>query len=228
MSTRRKTVGRPPGRPAARTEGETRESLLQAATALFAERGVAATTFALISQRAGVTPAVVHYYFRDRDALIDAVVEERLAPLIASVWDPVEEGQTAPEMLRGVIERLLAGIERHPWVPSTWMREILNESGLLRSRVLRQLPIEKVRIVSQAMLYGQKEGVVHTDLDPVLIVFSTLGLAMVHAATAGFFAQIFHRGVPDRQLLARHITGVLLHGVERSKPTNRRSAAGER
>lgn len=228
MPNRNPSPRRPPGRPAARTEGETREWLLAAATALFAERGVAATTFTLIAQRAQVTPAVVHYYFHDRDALIDAVVRERIAPLIASVWDPVHERESAPGILRGVIERLAAGIEHNPWVPSAWMREILNENGLLRTRVLRYLPIEKVRLLSQAMQHGQKRGSVHADLDPVLIAFSTLGLVMVHMATANFFAQIFHRAVPDRQLLVRHIAGVLLHGVERAKPKGRRTAAGKR
>lgn len=228
MSTRRKNVKRLPGRPAARTEGETRESLLVAATGLFAEKGVAATTFASIGERAGVTPAMIHYYFSDRDALIDAVVQERFAPLITSVWDPVCEDETPVEMLQGVIERLVAGIESNSWVPSTWLREILNENGLLRGRVLPYLPLNKVRMVSEAMLRGQRGGLVNTDLDPVLIVFSTLGLVMVHTATAKFFAEIFHQEVPDGKLLARHIKGVLLHGVERAKPAGRKAASGKR
>lgn len=189
--------------------------LLAAATRLFAEHGVAATTFTRIAQRAGLTPAMVHYYFSDRDALIDAVVEERLVPLIGSVWDPVKPQDTASAILRGIVERLLEAIERSPWVPSTWMREVLNQDGLLRSRVLRRLPLEKVRLLAEAMMRGQKDGTAHADLDPVLIVFSTLGLVMLHSATARFFAEIFHRDVPDRKTLERHIAGVLLHGVER-------------
>jgi TetR/AcrR family transcriptional regulator len=217
MTSRRQAVKRPPGRPVARFEGETRELLLAAATRLFAEHGVAATTFTRIAQCAGLTPAVVHYYFSDRGALIDAVVDERLVPLIASVWDPVKPQEPAAVVLRGVVERLLEAIGHNPWVPSTWMREVLNEDGLLRSRVSRRLPLEKVRLLAAAMVRGQKQGTVHADLDPVLIVFSTLGLVMLHWATARFFAEIFHRDVPDRRTLERHITGVLLHGVERPK-----------
>ena len=72
-------------------------------------------------------------------------MEERLAPLIASVWGPVEADAAPEEAIRGIVERMLAGIEHMPWVPSTWMREVLNEGGLLRSRVLRHLPFEKIR-----------------------------------------------------------------------------------
>jgi hypothetical protein len=48
------------------TDTGTRESLLDAAVALFAEQGVAATSSAKIAARAGVTPAMVHYHFRCR------------------------------------------------------------------------------------------------------------------------------------------------------------------
>jgi AcrR family transcriptional regulator len=211
-------VKRLPGRPPARSEGETRELLLTAATQLFGEFGAAATSFALIAQQAGLTPAMVHYYFRDRDALLDAVVDERVAPLIASVWDPVRADDSVPTMVRGVVDRLLAGIERNPWIPSTWMREILNQNGLLRTRVLRRLPLDKIRIVGESVARGQRDGTIHPDLDPVLIVFSMLGLVMLHMATASVVGEIFLSDVPGRATLVRHITGVLLHGLELRDP----------
>lgn len=205
---------RPAGRPVARPGRDARELLLTAATELFAEHGVAATSFAMIAKRAGLTPAMLHYYFTDREALLDAVVDERLVTLMGSVWDPVQPGAAAGEILRGVVERLLAGIERNPWLPSTWMREILNDGGLLRSRVVRRLPFAKVRLVGEAMVRGQRGRSIHTEIDPVLIVFSAIGLAMLHMATRKFFAETFHRPVPDKKAICRHVTGLLLHGLE--------------
>lgn len=211
----KKKSKRPAGRPVAHPGRDARELLLTAATELFAEHGVAATTFAMIAKRAALTPAMLHYYFTDRDALLDAVVDERLVALVASVWNPLQPGATAAEMLRGVVERLLAGIERNPWVPSTWMREVLNDDGLLRSRVVRRLPFEKVRLVGEAMARGQRSGSIHAEIDPVLIVFSAIGLVMLHMAMRRFFAETFHREVPDRDAICRHITCLLLHGLER-------------
>ena len=149
-------VGDKPGRPAS-SDRDARELLITAATALIAEQGVAATSFSTIAKQAGLTPAMVHYYFRDREQLLDAIVDERLCPLIADVWGPIEAKATPEEMIRGVVTRLLHGIERAPWVPSTWMREILNEGGLLRSKVLRRLPFDKVRMVARAIRQGQSD-----------------------------------------------------------------------
>jgi TetR/AcrR family transcriptional regulator len=209
---------RSPGRPAASLHPEARDLLLTAATELFAEQGVAATTFANIAQRAGLTPAMLHYYFKDREQLLDAVVDERLTALIASVWSPAEPNIAPAALLSGVVDRMLAGIEQMPWVPSTWMREVLNEGGLLRSRVLRHLPFDKIQMVSKSIARGQAEHTINPDLDPSLVVFSMLGLVMMHMATIRFWAATFQRPVPSRQAIGRHITGLLLHGLNPARP----------
>jgi len=221
MRTSRKSVASP-GRPAASLERDARDLLLAAAMELFAKHGVAATTFAMIAKRAELTPAMLHYYFTNREQLLDAVVEERLAPLIASVWSPVEPSTAPAELIRGLVERILIGIERMPWVPSTWMREVLNEGGLLRSRMLRHLPFEKVKILVEAVARGQVSQTINPDLDPGLIVFSIIGLVMLHMATVSFWTEIFARKSPNRDLMCRHITGLLLHGLQPAPPVQSR------
>lgn len=205
---------RSPGRPAREQDPGARDRLMDAAADLIAERGAAATSFALIAQRAGLTPAMMHYYFRNRDHLLDAVVEERLAPLVASIWNPIDPDATAAEMLRGVVDRMLEGISRMPWVPSTWMREVLNEGGQLRSRVVRCIPFDKVRTVTEAIAREQHNHQANQDLDPVLMVFSTLGLVMMHMSTIRFFAGVFHREAPDKEAIRRHISALLLYGLQ--------------
>jgi TetR/AcrR family transcriptional regulator len=219
MSNPTSTVRRRrPGRPPARTRLGARAELLSAAVELFAQQGVAATTFAMIAERAALTPAMLHYYFEDRERLLDAVVQERMAPVIARVWEPVTADTPATVLIRGVVERLLDGIERMPWIPSTWIREVLNEGGMLRTRVLRHVPFDKVRIVSAAIQREQAARKLSRNVDPVLIIFSVLGLVMVHCATVRFWADTFHQQAPTRTVLQRHITSLLidgLHGVAR-------------
>ncbi|MBB6143744.1 AcrR family transcriptional regulator [Silvibacterium bohemicum] len=223
----KKSLGNP-GRPAASLDRDARDLLLAAATELFAEHGVAATTFAMIAKRAGLTPAMLHYYFTNREQLLDVVVEERLAPLIASVWTPVEVGADPKELILGVVERMLAGIEQMPWVPSTWMREVLNEGGLLRTRMLRHLPFEKVKILGEAVARGQASKTVNPNLDSGLIGFSVIGLVMLHMATLSFSAQVFARKAPAADSMSRHITGLLLDGLRPPSPARSRKTRGNK
>jgi len=125
-------------------------------------------------------------------------------------------------MLVGVVERLLEQIERAPWIPSTWMREVLNENGLLRSRLLRRLPFDKISQFGQAIASAQAHGDANPNLEPLLAVLSALGLVMVHMATRELWTEAFQRPPLDRKAIQRHIAGLMLHGlVPSAKPARK-------
>ncbi len=65
-----------PRRPGRHEEGaRTRERVLDAASALIAANGYAATSISRISQRAGVNPASIYWAFESKEGLLVAVME---------------------------------------------------------------------------------------------------------------------------------------------------------
>ena len=62
-------------------QDDTRERILNAAEALFAEHGFANTSLRTITTRAMVNLAAVNYHFGSKEALIQAVFARRLVPL---------------------------------------------------------------------------------------------------------------------------------------------------
>ena len=60
---------------------ETRKRILIAAEQLFAERGISSTSMRALTNAAGVNLAAVHYHFGSKEALLDAVIEFRAAPM---------------------------------------------------------------------------------------------------------------------------------------------------
>jgi hypothetical protein len=101
-----------------------------------------------------------------------------------------------------------------PWIPSTWMREVLNEGGLLRSRVFRHLPFKKLKLLGKSVAGGQARKTTNPNLHPGLIVFSTIGLVMLHVATIRFWAETFESKPPNIEALRIHITSLLLNGLQ--------------
>ena len=57
--------------------------MLDAARALFAERGFAATSLQDIADAMGVRKANVYYYFKTKAAILDALLDERITGLDA-------------------------------------------------------------------------------------------------------------------------------------------------
>ncbi len=58
-----------------------REQLMDIALTLFARDGAGRVSLNAIAKEAGVTPAMLHYYFSSRDALVTQLIEERFMPL---------------------------------------------------------------------------------------------------------------------------------------------------
>ncbi|MBW2374153.1 MAG: helix-turn-helix transcriptional regulator, partial [Deltaproteobacteria bacterium] len=74
---------RPPGRPARGEDGPgVREALLEAARSLFAARDFRAVSLREIAAEAGVSPAMVHYYFGDKTGLFDALLDATFSGLL--------------------------------------------------------------------------------------------------------------------------------------------------
>jgi AcrR family transcriptional regulator len=203
-----------------------RELLLDAALRLFAERGVAGTTIAQIAAHAGLTPAMLHYYFRNRERLLDAIVAERLRAIVTAVWLPVGETSAVVPMLRGLVQRILTATEDNPWLPSLWLREVMSEGGLLRKRLIRILPLESVRHLIVAVTSAQRRGEVNPQLEPRLVQLSVIGLTLLPLSTIGIWGAIpLLKGV-ERRDIARHAEALLVGAFSKPELRHTRIAQG--
>jgi TetR/AcrR family transcriptional regulator len=209
------------GRPRQSTGVDARERLLDAALVLFAQHGAAGTTIAGIASKAGVTPAMVHYYFRDRDHLLDVIAEERLLKTVSAVWGPVVETDDLVPMVRGLVQRILKATELNPWLPSLWLREIVSEGGQLRDRLLKILPFEFVRHLVAAVASAQRRGAVNPDLEPRLMLLTVIGLTLLPLATIRLWQVVpIFEGV-TRADVVRHAEALLVSAL--SAPPRRRT-----
>ena len=86
----------------------TQESLLDAASVLFAEKGADATSVADVASRAGCSVGSVYHHFRDKRALLYAVFDrmsEEMRATTQAALDPARwEGATVADVLRGYLE----------------------------------------------------------------------------------------------------------------------------
>ena len=76
-------VGRRP-----KSEGIARDDLLRAAEILFARQGVESTSLRAIARKANVNPALVLYYFDDKEEILMELVRVKVAPVVAAALGP--------------------------------------------------------------------------------------------------------------------------------------------
>jgi AcrR family transcriptional regulator len=98
-----RALGRRPGKPG------TREAIVAAARAAFAEQGYERASLRGIARRAGVDPALVHHYFGTKEQVFEAAIAVAFAPALnapeALAAGPVEAvGERLTRFIFGVWE----------------------------------------------------------------------------------------------------------------------------
>jgi TetR/AcrR family transcriptional regulator len=212
-ATRKKREPRRPGRPRADDTNQ-RERLLDAAVACFAADGVAATSLRGIALKAGVTPALVNYYFGSKEQLLDAFIAERVTVAVQVLRESLLEAGDDPRALLGAFVRGIHGVvERFPWWPAIWVREVLSEKGTLRDVLHKIIAPQVTQLLARTLVEAQKRGAISADLDPRLLVVSLVGLTMFPLAAEHIWRRIFPAGDIDRGVLLRHTLALLDHGL---------------
>jgi TetR/AcrR family transcriptional regulator len=106
------------------TELNMEQSILKAATKLFLEKGFKATSTTEIAKVVGCNQALVHYYFRTKDRLFDAIFEKKIGSFIGSLLKISHEDLPFEEKLARRIESHFDAISEDPKLPLFFFNEI--------------------------------------------------------------------------------------------------------
>lgn len=180
-STPTPTPSRPPGRPAADRAGDAREELLEAAGRLFARDGMGQTSLRQVADEAGVTPAMVHYYFGGKEGLYEALLERTFSTLLQEVGavatEPAAPGDDRDRLAR-LLEVVTSTMAEKAWVPALVIREVLAEGGRLREDFIQSYAKKTATLLPGLVQSEIAEGRFRADLDPRLAFLSFMGMAI--------------------------------------------------
>ena len=205
---------RAPGRPLSDAPDQ-RAVALDAALACFVRQGIAATSLRDIAREAGVTPALLHYYFGDRQQLLAAVVSERVMPAFLSVRERLAQaGDDVADIVAAFVCGVTDAIARHPWWPQLWVREVLCEGGALRDLLVQRIAPDIARLLAGRFAAAQAAGRLNADLDPRLLLPTLVGLTMFPAAGAPIWRQVFDADDLGLDDVRGHALALLDRGLE--------------
>ena len=194
--------------------GNTREAILAAARAAFAESGYNGATVRGIAAAAKVDPALIHHYFGTKEALFVAAMEL-----------PVDPAVELPRVLAGGLEdggerivRFFLGIWERPAARDRLL-------GMLRGAMTHEVAAAMLRgFVDRAVVSVVAKAIDRPDarLRATLIGSQLVGLAVVRYVVR---LEPLASADPDKVVAAlaptiqRYLTGELDQSGERSGPT---------
>jgi AcrR family transcriptional regulator len=156
-----------------------RRCLIDAATAVFAERGYDCATTREIAERAGCAEGLIHRYFNGKRGLLLAALEARGGQVQEAFATSLPDRSTVEEEVKQI---LLWHLENY-WERRDFMRVAVSQAAI-DSEVGRTINEgahnERVRLTKEKLRRHQREGRIRpgVDLEAIAQAITGLGFAL--------------------------------------------------
>jgi AcrR family transcriptional regulator len=210
----RRRKARRAGRPNLQADENVRQALIDAARALFLERGFERTTARQIAAAAQTTPAMIHYYFGDKEGLFQTMLDQTIAPLRELLTREVgsSAGTLEPATLMAMQMRLVAA---NPWIAAIVLHEVLAQPGRLRPMFVRDIAGRHMPLLVKLMEQGKCSGKFRADLNSQFAALSFISLCIFPFLARAVVEPVFGMQLDAQSIDAyiEHTTRLLLHGI---------------
>jgi TetR/AcrR family transcriptional regulator len=165
---------------------ESRAAILRAAVAEFAEHGIAGARTDAIARAAQVNKALLYYYFKDKDALYEAVLDHVFSGLRARVMPVFESTRQPRQKMLDYVGAYFDYIAANPQFPrvvqAEWMR-----SGAKGNVRMQRVAKEYFRPIFAKLVEVLREGVQSGEfrpVNPIDFVPSVVGVIIFYFSAA--------------------------------------------
>ncbi|WP_326544993.1 TetR family transcriptional regulator KstR2 [Mycolicibacterium sp. ND9-15] len=155
---------RPVSQPASR-----RDELLELAAAMFAERGLRATTVRDIADSAGILSGSLYHHFASKEEMVDEVLRGFLDWLFARYQEIVDTEPNPLERLKGLFMTSFEAIEHRHAQVVIYQDEAKRLSGQERFSYVEQRNKEQRKMWLDLLNQGVEEGYFRPDIDVDLV-----------------------------------------------------------
>lgn len=193
------------------------DEVLDAAIALFSEKGYAATTVQEIAARAGLSKGAVYLYFPSKAALLEGLVERAISPVAQTALSQLPNFLGDPRPLIANVMKMFAMRLRDPdvlVVPRIVIHEAVAAPEI--ARMYRRSVLDKSVPALTALIAKGVEGGFIRRVDPEMTVRSIVGPILVHLLMDEIFDLRPEGGLQLDRLIENHLT-ILLAGLAPEK-----------
>lgn len=181
----------------------TRERILKAAEALFAERGFAGTSVQDIAAAADANRALLFYYFKNKQQLFDSLLEDAHQELLSRVRTPSDLDP------REALRHAVRGFVRFNVERTTVCRLVMKTMVAGGEPSVARYQDELLALLGDILQRGMRLKLFRKD-DPRLLALSLIGMITVFFRRQVLTGQAF-----DPDVVERHTLDLFLRGAER-------------
>ena len=124
-------------------ERQTEEKIFESATEVFLKKGMDGARMQDIANHAGINKALLHYYYRTKDHLFNAVFEKIAGQMFKKFAPVLDENHSLEEKIRFFFQEHISFLQRNPRLPVFLINE-LNRNPERIKKLIKNLDINKL------------------------------------------------------------------------------------
>lgn len=118
------------------TESNTTESaILDAAKGIFERKGMAAARMQEIADEAGINKSMLHYYYRSKQLLFEAVFKSAFSILTPQLNEIINADTSIFEKIKNFSNNYIAFVIKHPYLPNFIIQELNRNPDFVKKLV---------------------------------------------------------------------------------------------
>ncbi|MDY0097806.1 MAG: TetR/AcrR family transcriptional regulator [Bacteroidales bacterium] len=119
------------------SEKQTEDRIFESATEIFIEKGMDGARMQDIANHAGINKALLHYYYRSKEHLFEAVFE-KMANVMFSRFAPVfDENASIEDKIRFFFREHISFLQKNPLLPAFILNEINRNPARIKKLLQR-------------------------------------------------------------------------------------------
>jgi TetR/AcrR family transcriptional regulator len=159
-----------------RDAAATQQQILDAAEVEFSRHGLKGARISAIAQRAGITTAMIHYYFENKEGLYQAVLQRPLDEVQAMVGQLNLDHLPPTEALVQTIRAAIAYESTNPNRQMLWFQEACQNQGMyFKQGNWWELYGHLLRVLERGMANGE-----FRQLDPMLALTHIMSVCIFY------------------------------------------------
>ncbi len=153
-----------------------REQIAEATLRLIGAEGMKGLSVAKIARRVGVVPSALYRHFRNKDEVLDAVLELVGDKMLANVRTVTAATDDPLERLERLLMRHIDLVRRNQAIPRVVFSEDVSGGDARRKRKAYDMVRRFLDAVTDIVARGQARGVIRTDLAAENVALLYFGL----------------------------------------------------
>lgn len=156
---------------------QTEEKIFESATEVFIEKGMDGARMQDIANHAGINKSLLHYYYRTKEHLFNAVFEMIAGQMFRKFSPILDENLSLEEKIRFFFREHISFMQQNPRLPSFVLNEFHRNPERIK-KLIRNIDIGKLwaTIESQHREEFKKYNITHETIPQVMTTIASMSV----------------------------------------------------